>query len=222
MTAVSELYNSLRVELPGIPEPLLVDGVLRTLQDFFQRSEAWRHTVPNLKDWTATTPTFPVLVVGVDIPANTRVSRTDVVKYSSDGISLKEVIFKTRQQLDKELSNWEIKTGNTPVAWINDGPNNPRLIPIANATVTASLQIRVVVSPAAALTDIPDTLFFEFQDHFRNGTLARLMKIPGKDWTNFSASAAYAALFKVGLKEAKSRADAEYGQPCREVMYGGL
>lgn len=219
---IDTLHNLLRIELPGIPEPVLASGVKKSIQEFFKKSEAWRHTVPGLLDWT-TAVVFPALVESTELPADTRLMRVTDVKYASDGISLKEIKFRTRAQLDEEYWDWEIKDGNSPLRWTNDTQGDePRIIPIAIADVTGSLKVRVVVAPLDALTDLPDFLYYEFEDDFKNGALARLMKIPGKDWTNFTAAAAYASLFLAGYTKAKSRVNAAYGQPSRETGYGGL
>lgn len=219
--AVDQLYNVIRVELPGIPEPILVEGVRKAVQEFFKQSEAWRYTVPGLLDWT-TAAVFPALAAGTEIPVGTRVMRVDEVKYASDGVALQPIVFKTRQQLDSELSNWEVLTGSGPLRWTNDNDYAPRIVPIATANVTGSLKVRVILAPINTLVSLPDFLYYEFEDDFKNGALARLMKIPGKDWTNFTAAAAYASLFRAGYIKAKSRANAEFGQPCRETSYGGL
>jgi hypothetical protein len=220
--ALSTLHNILRVELPGIPEPVLEYGVRKTVQQFFKESEAWRHTSPVLSDWT-TALYFPAITESVELPDDTRLVRIDAVKYASDGVSLQTVPFKTRQQLDREISDWEVKVGSSPLAWTNEGTGaNPRIIPIAEANHVDAIQIRSVVTPNEALLALPDFLFFEFEDDFKHGTLARLMKIPGKDWTNFEAAAAYVSMFAAGIQKAKSRANSEFAQPSRETSYGGL
>lgn len=224
MTTLASLNKFIRIELPGIPELVLNDAVLRATQDFFSRSESWRHSLAApLLDWTIAL-VFPAMVEGVELPADTRIVRNDVVKYSSDGTNLKTVPFSTRQQLDSEFPNWEVKTGNSPERWTNDPtPDMPRIIPIATDDHLASLQVRVILAPNDAATTIPDFLYTEFQDDLVNGTLARLMKIPGKDWTNLRSAAAYAAAFEGGIQKAMSRANAEYGQPNnREASYGGI
>lgn len=220
--AVDTLYNTVRVEVPGIPEPLLVEGVRKAIQEFFKESEAWRYVIPGVLDWT-TALTFPAMAAGTEIPVGTRVTRVDDVKYASDGTSLQKIAFRTPQQLDDEFSNWEVLTGSGPLRWTNDGAGDaPRIVPIATANVTGSLKVRVILAPINALVLLPDFLYYEFEDDFKNGALARLMKIPGKDWTNFAAASAYASLFKAGYVKAKSRANAEYGQPSRETSYGGI
>jgi hypothetical protein len=220
--AINSLYNEIRAELPGIPEPLLANGVRKAIQEFFRKSEAWRYSVPGLLDWTMAL-TFPALAAGTEIPTGTRVIRVDELKYASDGTSLQPVEFQTQQDLDGDYPDWEVKTGSSPLRWTNDGDGGtPRIVPIASADVLGSLKVRVILAPIDSLTELPDALFYDFEDDFKHGALARLMKIPGKDWTDIPAASAYMQMFKAGIIKAQSRANAEFGQPCRETSYGGI
>jgi hypothetical protein len=219
--AISVMYPFIRAELPGIPEPLLVAATADAVSDFISKSEVWKYTSPVLLDWT-TALLFPAIVPGTDIPADMRVVRFDTVKYASDGVSLREIPFKTRQQLDGLYSDWEVKTGNTPLYWTMDGPDTPRIVPIATANVAGSIQVRSIVSSSSGLATLPDFIMDEYDEELRMGALARLMKIPGKDWTNMNLSAAYSAMFDAAITKAKSRAGADFGQPCRETSYGGI
>jgi hypothetical protein len=218
---ISSLYPFLRVELPGIPEPLLVSAVDKVIDEFLKKSELWKHTSPILLDWE-TTQTFPTLVAGTDIPTGARVVRIDTVKYASDGVNLLEIPFKTRQQLDGIFSNWEVKTGTAPLYWTYDGPETPRIIPIATANVLGSLQVRSIISSDQTTVVLPDWIVHEYEEVLKVGVLSMLMKIPGKDWTDLASAGAYAMLFKDGINKARSRANADYGQPCRETSYGGI
>lgn len=222
MTAISNIYPKVRVEAPGAPEPLIVDAVADSIRDFFQDSEIWRHTTSTLLDWT-TGQTFPTLTQGVELPANTRLRRIDIVKYASDGSNLKTVPFSTRQQLDGQFPDWEVRTGNAPQRWTNDGVGaQPRIVPIATANVLGSLQVRSIVVPTDLMTDIPDYFYEEFHDVWRWGALARLLKMPGRDWTEPAMSQYYMGRYVAGVRQAKSRAEAEFGQPDREMSYGGI
>lgn len=218
---VSDLYPLIRIELPGVPEPVLVDVVQLVIDDFLRRSEAWRYTIPGLLDWT-TAQQFPTITPGTEIPANTRVVRYDVVKYSSDGTNLKTVPFKTRQQLDSAYPDWEVRTGNSPLAWTTNGLFAPIIVPIATADVLGSLKLRVILATDQANTNIPEFILHEFGDAIRLGTLGRIMKIPGKDWTDEQRAATYLMGYEEEVKKAKSRSNAEYGQPDRIMSYGGI
>jgi hypothetical protein len=74
----------------------------------------------------------------------------------------------------------------------------------------------------SASTDIPSYLANEYQGAWANGALARLLKIPGKDWTNIALAGEYFQLFEDDIRMAKSRAAAEYGRPNRTTVYGGI
>lgn len=222
MTAVTELYPRVQLEAPGCPIPLVRDVVYEAMQDFFSESECWRHTTSTLLDWT-TAATFPTLAAGTELPTATRIKRIDMLKFASDGTNLKEVPFKTRQQLDLEWANWEVDTGSSPQAWTNDGIGaQPRIVPVAAANVTGSLQVRSIVVPTSTMTDLPDYWFDEFDDVIRAGALAILLVMPGRDWTNEPLGTYYMSKYADGIKKAKSRAEAEFGQPNRIMSYGGI
>jgi hypothetical protein len=196
---------------------------LDAIRDFFRESECWRHTTTTLLDWTQAV-NFPALTAGTELPTATRIKRVDIVKYGSGGANLRSVPFYTRQQLDEVWSDWEIRTSNTPEAWTND-PNGaaPRLVPGADATQAGVLQVRSIVVPTSDMTDIDDYFYDEFHDAWRWGALARLLKMPDRDWTNLTLAAYYEGKEKAAQKLAKSQAEAEFGQPNRrEMAYGGL
>jgi len=220
-----DLYPQLRIELPGIPEPTLVDGVWEAVDRFLREAEVWKYTVPGLLDWT-TALTFPAIAAGTEIPAFTRIVRIDSVKFANDGVSFTQVPFKTRQQADAEYPRWEVDTGTKPDIVVNDGMDGgPGAVisPIAVADVLTSLKVRVVLgSSGPGLTTLPEFIVHEFGDLIRSAALARLMKIPGKDWTNFQLSASNEAIFTAGVIRAKSRAEAGFGQPKRATSYGGI
>lgn len=222
MSEISLIYPLVRIEAPGVPEPLLEAVAYETVTDFFSSSEAWRYTVPTLLDWT-TAQTFPTLTPGTEIPTGTRMKRVDELKYGSGGTGLSTVPFRTRQDLDCQYSDWEVKTASTPVAWTNDPTSDsPRIIPIATADQLGSLQLRVILVPST-LTDLPEFYYEEFSDAWRWGTLARLLKMPGRDWTNNTLAVYYEGKYMNEVKQAKSRAKAEYGQPNQRTMaYGGI
>ena len=223
MTAITALYPRVRIEAPGVPEPLLADAVMEAIQDFFCDSECWRHTTTTLLNWTLA-ENFPPLTQGVELPANTRLVRVDVVKYGAGGTNLNTIPFRTRQEWDGQVAGWETQLSSSPYGWTND-PHGaaPRIVPGASATQSGVLQVRSIIAPASTMTDIDDYFYEEFGNLWRFGALARLMAMPGRDWSNSAMAAYYEAKERDGIKKAKSRAEAEYGQPNQRIMaYGGL
>jgi hypothetical protein len=220
---LSVLEPSLRIELPGILEPVLTDAITRVVRQFFWKSEAWKYVYDNGLDWTVSTAAVPLGVAGTDIPTATIVKRVDTIKYDAGGAAWDtEIPFKTRDELDRENVDWESEGGTSPSAWTINNSGEAIIIPIPSATVTTGLLIRAIIVPDTTLTALPDFLFYEFEEAFKAGVLAQLMKQPGKDWTNIQMSVFYATAFGAALQNAKSRAEASFGQPKDTMAYGGL
>ncbi len=222
--ALSTLSPMLRVELPGIPQPILDAAIVRVLRQFFWKSEIWKYTSDNGKDWTSGASAVPTLTPGTDIPTGSIVKRIDTIKYDADGDSWDDVIpFKTRDELDRENADWETETGSSPSSWTIDNDGAARIVPKPTATITTGLLLRAIVAPSGTVaTTIPDFLFYENEEAFKAGVLAQLMKIPGKDWSNPQQASFNLAAFAAGIKAAKSRAEANFGQPKDQMAYGGL
>lgn len=216
-----DLFWQVRTELPGVPVPVLFFNYAEAVRTHLARSLAWQHNCPSLLDLNAATA-FPTLVAPTDIPTNTYVVEPVKIKWL-DGTTLP---FMTRDQLDETDSNWEATTASTADNWTITGPGAFRIYPLLSESVTDAIRLRVALAPivgvALSATAIPEELAREFSAAWSRGALSRLMKIPGKDWTDVKLAGSYDALFEEDIKAAKSRAAADYGRPRRTVQYGGL
>lgn len=224
-TAISTVMPMLRLELTNCPDIVIEDVLFRVLRRFFWESEAWKYTYDNGLDWTLNTPAMPSPVAGTDIPTKTVVKRVDTVKYSSTGDDWdEEVPFLTRDELDRLDPDWQTATGANPEYWTYDDGMTAVITPQATATVTTGLLIRSIIAPVftTVADTLPDNLYYEFEEAFKEGVLAELKKIPGKDWSDPVAAARHASTFGAWTVKAKSRAEAGYGQPSGVMAYGGI
>jgi hypothetical protein len=223
--AIGTMLPEIRVELPGIPTPILNAALYRVIRQFFWDSEAWKYTYDNGLDWTISTIDLPLPTAGLDIPAKCVVKRVDTVMYDSGGTSWdQEVPFKTRDELDRLNRDWYTETGSSPSYWTHGNDGAAIVVPIASATVSTAFLIRSVIAPVfTVVTDtLPDFLYYEFEEAIKSGVLAQCMKIPGKDWTDMNAAQFYAQGYIAGTEKAKSRAQADFGQPKDTMAYGGI
>ena len=223
--AIGTLLPEIRVELPGIPVPILNAALYRVVRQFFWESEVWKYTYDNGLDWTLNQLAVESPAAGTDIPTKTIVKRVDTIKYDSGGDAWnREVPFKTRDELDRDTPAWYTVTGSTPRAWTHGNDGAALITPQVTATVTTALLIRSIVAPVFTSVDdtLPDLFYYEFEETIKSGILGVLMKQPGKDWTNIASSNKYLAAFGAGVKKAKSRAEADFGQPKGTMSYGGL
>lgn len=223
--AISSLLPELRVELPGIPVPILDAALYRVIRQFFWESEAWKYTYDNGLDWTLTQLALETPVAGTDIPAKCVVKRVDTIQYDADGSAWDtDVPFMTRDELDRANPNWQTEVGSSPQAWTHGNDGAAVITPQVAATVTTSLLVRAVIAPVFTTSSdtLPDFLYYEFEESYKAGILAQLMKQPGKDWSNPSSALFYAQVFGQGIKNAKSRAQSDFGQPKDVAAYGGI
>lgn len=223
--AIETLLPEIRVELPGIPVPILNAALFRVIRQFFWESEAWKYTYDNGLDWTLNQLAVEAPVAGTDIPAKCVVKRVDTIMYDADGTDWdQEVPFRTRDELDRANPDWYTETGSSPNAWTHGNDGAALLLPQTTATVTTALLIRSVIAPVFTLVadTLPDFLYYEFEENIKAGVLAQLMKQPGKDWSNPQGAIFYAQVFGASVKNAKSRAQADFGQPKDSMSYGGI
>lgn len=223
--AIGTMLPELRVELTGIPVPILNAALFRVIRQFFWESEAWKYTYDNGLDWTLNQLAISSPTPGTDIPAKCVVKRVDTILYDSDGASWDSRIpFATRDELDRDTPDWATVTGTSPTAWTHGNDGAAIIVPQVAATVTTALLIRSVIAPIFTVVGdtLPDFLYYEFEETIKAGVLAQLMKQPGKDWSNPQMAIFYGAAATTGLKKAKSRAQADFGQPKDAMAYGGI
>jgi len=224
-TAIETMLPEVRVELPGIPVPILNAALYRVIRQFFWESEAWKYTYDNGLDWTLNTLALPSPVAGTDIPAKCIVKRVDTVQYNSDGSGWdQDIPFKTRDELDRLNRDWYTETGSSPSYWTHGNDGAALVTPQTTATVTTAFLIRSVIAPVfTAISDtLPDFLYYEFEETIKAGILAQCMKMPDKDWSDPQMAQFYGTAYSAGLNKAKSRAQADFGQPKDSMAYGGI
>lgn len=225
MAAISTILKDCRLELPGIAEPVLAAKLYQVIRQFYWESEAIKYTYDNGLDWTISATAAPSPVAGTDIPSKYVVKRVDTIHYDAGGDSWdREVPFLTRDQLDRVNADWNVEEGTSPSAWTTENAGIARIIPIPTATVTTALLIRSVIAPVFTVTSdtLSDFLYYEHEAALKSGILSQLMAQAGKDWTNLEQSEVYRLAYGAGIAKAKSRSEADFGQPKGVMAYGGI
>ncbi len=217
-----DLFWQVRTELPGVPEPTLFMMYAAAVREHLRRSHGWQ-VQAGLVTWTFTDD-FPDATSAV--PANTVIVQPVQVKWNNGAL----IPFKTRQELDELDGDWEQRetAGQQPDYWTVSAPGEFLMYPTTTTTVTNAAELRLAVVPtlptaaADGRTGVPEELALEYSEDWAHGALAKLMKIPGKDWTNLQLAGSYGQIFEDDIKIAKGRAGADFGRPRRRVRYGGL
>lgn len=217
-----DMFWQIRTEVPGVPEPTLFMQFASAVREHLRLSQGWQVNL-GLLDWDAVDD-FPDMSAA--IPTNTSVVQPVRVKWENGDL----IPFKTRQELDELDGDWEQETRDTgpPDYWTISAPGQFLMYPQNTANETSVVEVRVAVQPVLPIstadgrTSIPQEIADEYQEHWVRGTLSKLLKIPGKDWTNIPLAGSYGQMFEQDIREAKARAGADFGRPRRRMQYGGL
>jgi hypothetical protein len=213
--AISTEFWKIRSEAPGIAEPLLHARYVETLKDFFHRTRAWRWDTGILP--ISANQTWPT--TSNVTPAHTYIVEPVAVTWVPTGLNIP---FKARDQLDRQVSNWQDETAGGPTWWTKLNLGEYALVPRPVTAYTNAIRLRLAISVQPSVQAIPEELLNEFSEEITAGVLMNVLKMPGKDWSDPQMAGVYSSSYEQGIKAAKSRADADYGRPTRVVAYGGI
>lgn len=242
--SILELIPDVRINAGGVPEFMARYSLTRSLSEFLDRSEAWR-------EWLPVLPTAQYLAGLAHWPNHldddeqrwARIKRIDKMEWHPTG---DPVTFKTVSQLQELDPLWRTRAGTKVCFYLTEGefaaPDDETVsefqirvypTPVAGIDATYGIRPRVVVTTDVSadfgLSDfdgqvpvIPDRVFYAFRDAIVAGALAHLFLMPAKDWTDQKLSGAHRLTFEAAIVRAKSRADAEFGNPSYTTGYGGI
>lgn len=211
MAAITTLYPAVLAIASQAPEILASRALIESAREFCSRTRLWREDLTAL-DSAASTASYTLT-----LPADSAVVDLMSVKYNTENLTPKD-----SAQLDKIDSEWRTREG-TPVYYKREGTDGLRLVRVPATALTGAIEVYAALKPAFNATSIDDTVLEEHQDTIVNGALARLLRIPKKEWSDKSTSEYYRTLFERELGVASSRGDSgRTANVARKVRYGGL
>lgn len=177
MTA-SDFYDLLMPELPGCTTAMVDFQLRETLRDFCMKTGVWN---AQFTDITLTGIATYTLVTGVADSEVVRLTRldvgTDLLWTDSDRSSKDNLVPK----YERNEPPFTLSADKTQITLIDD-----------EATSTDTASIQGTLKPTAAATTYPDFLKSQYSEAIRFGTLARLMVMGKKPWTDRELAVAYA------------------------------
>lgn len=137
-----------------------------------------------------------------------------------DGKDLEPI---TSALLEQRLPQWR-QAGNqsTPEYFVKQSQSLFYLAPVPNETKPAAVLVRAIVKPTHTSTSCSNDVMNDYRDTIINGALLRLLRLPGREWTDYAGAGVYSALFNEGIVEAEKRGRQTETRVTRKVAYGGL
>jgi hypothetical protein len=185
--ATSFLVNKIILEMPAAPDTLVASKLDDTLREFYTNSGAWRE------------------VIG---PYNLVANREDVWVNPVDQFSQAQYVLDVwiypstpggNQQQRLGVSNTKLY-GVTPAPyplwyWM-ETPDHMHLYPSPPTNLGQVLYMLAIMLPLTNTTRLPNMAITHHQDALIWGTLARLMMMPKKPWTDVDAAREYGKMYK--------------------------
>jgi len=195
VTALNVIALDAIKDVPGAPMPLVEREVRFTAIDFCDYTLTWRVELndANIVDGTAEYTMTP--------PADSRIAT--VLYASANGIRLLPT---TERRLDDTEDGWRLSTTKAAQAQWYYLPDRTtiRIALTPSENITSGLGITVALKPTQDAKTLPDQLYEDNLEALRAGTLARLLSIPAKEWSNPDAGLYYRGEYERAKRKEKA------------------
>lgn len=188
-----QLLPYLLPEVPGVPDALAVQAIMRTANDFCIESGVWSEiqdpiaVLDNVNEYDLETP-----------------KGAQISTIKSIWMVNRELVPVTMERLQEMIPNWQEAKGSDPAYY--NCPNDwsvVRIYPIPFGANKAKMTIRAVYTPDQFGAFLPQFLVDRYLDELLAGTKARLMMMPGKSWTNEQLAAMNQGIYQESIVKAK-------------------
>lgn len=88
---------------------------------------------------------------------------------------------------------------------------------------TETVTLRVALQPSRTATTIPDVVGERFGEAIAAGAIARMLIMPGKEWTNPQMAAYHMGVYEAGVSDAlvrRARGNSDHSLTVRPYAYG--
>lgn len=208
MAAFSSLVKEVLPYVPFCPDPLVEQNLRSATIEFCERSKAY------VLDMDAFNTISGVYEYDFDIPTGTEVHQ--VLQMTYDGRDMDPI---SPRSLEVNYPDWRDRTGR-PHVYLQKTPSTFWLVPVPQGSfpVIAS----VALKPSRTSNNIDTTISNQYRDGIIYGTLYRLLRMPGREWTNVNAAREYLAQFNNEITQAELRARGGDLGVKRIVKYKGI
>ena len=207
-------YESLLPEvLPmvaGCSDTLAENAIRSAAIEFCERTSAYQLELEPI------TTISNIYEYDLEPPTGTTVHK--ILWVTHDGQDLEPL---TTTLLEQRVPRWRTDNG-LPVYFVKPTASLIWLVPIPSAQLVNSTIIRVVLKPTHTSTMSDESIMDEYRDAIVNGALFRLLRIPGKDWSDLQGAQLYSSLFESVVITAERRGRQADEGVARRVVYGGV
>ena len=172
----STFLPDVSVDLPGCPQLFIQHHAIRVLADFCTQTRVLTEKLQAL-DVAAGQGEYTIA------PSDSTNQIVRIERVWLNGELLAPV---GADELDAEVPEWRTSTGLPRLFTSEAGSNTFALVPVPDAESLGGLvaEVSIAADPSASPTQFDAMLYRKYGDGLACGIKARLMLIPGKEWSN--------------------------------------
>jgi hypothetical protein len=195
----------------GCPDTLVENTIRSAAIEFCERTGAYQAELDPV------TTVSNIYEYDLEAPSGTIVHKVMWVTY--EGTDLEPI---STTLLEQRKPKWrDSDYYGEPEYYVQQSSSTFWLVPVPNTTVASSTVIRAQLKPSHSSTTCDEQIMDEYRDSVVNGTLFRLLRMPGKAWSDLQGAQIYASLFENAIVEAERRARHADEGVTRRVVYRG-
>lgn len=196
----------------GCPDTLIESTVRASAIDFCERTGAYQLELDPI---TTVANTYEY---DLEAPTGTTVHRITWATF--EGNTLEPV---STELLEQRKPKWRDSDHyGDPEFYVQQSGSLVWLAPVPSDTTTSSVIIRAQLKPTHSSTSCDEQIMNEYRDAVVNGALFRLLRMPGRDWSDLQGAGIYSGLFAEAVEIAERRARQADQGVVWKVNYGGI
>ena len=204
MATLEDFLPDVQPYCPGVPIPTAERAVLHALREFCTISAYWREdqTFTTVTGASGTGEYTVTLAAGSDMA-----SLLIPITHKNNPVYLKNEVWLT----ENHAKDWRTRTGEQAKYFTMSAPTIVRLVPYPTIAVVGDLRITKILWPTLT-SPLIDDIVLDYAEEISKGASARLMMMPGQQWTDERGlrAASLMLAFKEGCDDAKSKAIAKW------------
>lgn len=185
--SLDTFFSDITIHVDGCPEPVMAKAVLNTLIDFCADTKVWREYVDC---GTVRAASFPY-----DLGGNAGAVVAGLLDVRINGYPLEAT---NETTLDAIRVEWQDDRG-TPAGYYLTDPDTLMVYPLPD--MDYQMRVSQYYTPSRDATAVPSYLHQRYATIIAAGTVAQLMAIPNKPWSNPQFAAVWSNRF--GAKKAE-------------------
>ena len=211
MASYESLLSEIIPVVPGCTDTLIEQNIRAAVIELCEKTEVYQKeldpvsTVKNIFEY--------------DLAPTSSTTVHMIIWMTYDGEDLEAI---TTALLEQRKPKWR-QSGyeGRPEYFVKQSPSLFYVAPVPNETKVNGLLLRVALKPTHTSSSCEDDIVNDYRDTIINGTIYRLLRLPGREWTDYTGAQIYGSLFLEGIASASEIGKQSASRVARKVRYSG-